>query len=156
GAVLLLLIATVVAILTRRIRLPYSVGLVASGMAIALLPFAPKAMLTKDLIFSGLLPPLIFEAAFYLQWRGLRRELPVILVLATAGVLLSAVVTAAGMHFLASWEWASAILFGILISATDPVSVIAVFREANSYGRLRLLIEAESLFNDGTAAVGFA
>jgi CPA1 family monovalent cation:H+ antiporter len=107
GAVLLLLIAAVVAILTRRLHLPYSVGLVAAGMGIALMPFAPKTNLTKELIFTGLLPPLIFEAAFYLRWKELRRDLPVILVLATVGVLVSAAITTAGMHFLAHWEWSA-------------------------------------------------
>ncbi|MGD0500776.1 MAG: sodium:proton antiporter [Bryobacteraceae bacterium] len=155
GVVLLLLIAAVVAILTRRLRLPYSVGLVAAGMGVALLPFAPKMSLTRDLIFTGLLPPLIFEAAFYLRWRELRREMPVVLVLATIGVFLSAAITTVGMHFLAHWEWVSALVFGVLIAATDPVSVIATFREAHVHGRLRLLVEAESLFNDGTAAVAF-
>jgi monovalent cation:H+ antiporter, CPA1 family len=155
GAVLLLLIATVVAILTRRMRLPYSVGLVAAGMVIALVPFAPKVSLTRDLIFTGLLPPLIFEAAFYLRWTELRRDLPVVVALATGGVVLSAAVTTAGMHWVAQWEWMSAVVFGIVIAATDPVSVIAVFREANVHGRLRLLVESESLFNDGTAAVAF-
>lgn len=156
SAVLLLLVAAVVAILTRRLRLPYSVGLVAAGMGIALLPFAPRVTLTQRLIFSGLLPPLIFEAAFYLRWRDLRRDLPVIFTLATLGVILAAGVTTAGMHFLAGWEWPSALVFGTLIAATDPVSVIAVFREAHAHGRLRLLVEAESLLNDGTAAVAFA
>ena len=65
GTLLLLLIASIVAILTRRLHVPYSVGLVAAGMAVALLPFAPKISLTRELIFTGLLPPLIFEAAFY-------------------------------------------------------------------------------------------
>lgn len=153
--VLLLLIAAVVAILTRRLRLPYSVGLVAAGMGIALVPHAPVVSLTKELVFTGLLPPLIFEAAFYLRWPDLRRDLPVILLLATIGVFLSAAITTLGMHFLAHWEWVSALLFGVLIAATDPVSTIAVFREANAHGRLRLLVEAESLFNDGTAAVAF-
>jgi monovalent cation:H+ antiporter, CPA1 family len=64
-------------------------------------------------------------------------------------------VTAAGMHFVLDWDWGSAIIFGILIAATDPVSVIATFKEAQVHGRLRLLIEAESLLNDGTAAVAF-
>jgi CPA1 family monovalent cation:H+ antiporter len=67
--------------------------------------------------------------------------------------LLSAGITAIGMHFLAHWQWVSAVIFGALIAATDPVSVIATFREAGSKGRLRLLMEGESLFNDGTAAV---
>lgn len=156
GAIVLLLIAAVVAILTRRLKLPYSVGLVATGMAMGLVPFAPKVNLTKDLIFTGLLPPLIFEAAFYLSWQDLRRDLPILSVLATAGVLASAAITTAGMHYLANWAWASALLFGVLIAATDPVSVIAIFREAHAHGRLRLLVEAESLFNDGTAAVAFS
>lgn len=69
--------------------------------------------------------------------------------------MLSAGITAAGMHFLVNWQWESAILFGVLIAATDPVSVIATFKEAGVHGRLRLLVEAESLFNDSTAAVAF-
>ncbi|HEY9152148.1 MAG TPA: sodium:proton antiporter, partial [Anaerolineales bacterium] len=82
-------------------------------------------------------------------------NLPVILVFATVGVIVSAALTSAGMHFLSGWAWQSAALFGILIAATDPVSVIATFKEAGVHGRLRLLVEAESLFNDATAAVGF-
>jgi CPA1 family monovalent cation:H+ antiporter len=153
---LLLLIAAVVAILTRRVHLPYSVGLVAAGIAIALLPFAPDVPLTKDLLFTLLLPPLIFEGAFYLDWQHLRKDLWVTSILATFGVVLSAAVTAIGMHYAAQWQWVSAIMFGVLIAATDPVSVIATFREAQAHGRLLLLIESESLFNDGTAAVLFA
>ena len=154
GAVLLL-IAAVVAMLTRRLRLPYSVGLVAAGIMLAVLPFAPKVGLTKDLIYTALLPPLLFEAAFHIHWDQLRRDFSVIVVLATLGVLLSACVTAAGMHYLAHWEWLGALVFGVLIAATDPVSVVATFREAKAQGRLMLLVESESLFNDGTAAVAF-
>ncbi len=151
----LLLIAAIVAMLTRRLRLPYSVGLVAAGIILAFLPFAPKINLTKDLIFTALLPPLLFEAAFYIPWDQLRRDFSVIVVLATVGVLLSATVTAAGMHYLAHWQWLGALVFGVLIAATDPVSVIATFKEAKAHGRLLVLIEAESLLNDGTAAVAF-
>lgn len=152
---MLLLIAAVVAMLTRRLRLPYSVGLVVAGIILAAFPFAPKISLTKDLIFTALLPPLLFEAAFYLNWNVLRRNFPIILVLATLGVVLSGGLTATGMHFLMGWQWISALAFGALIAATDPVSVIAAFKEAKAHGRLLTLIEAESLFNDGTAAVAF-
>jgi len=154
-AALLLLVAAVVAMLTRRLRLPYSVGLVVAGICLAALPFAPKISLTKDLIFTVLLPPLLFEAAFYIRWDQLRRDFPVVVVLATFGVVLSASVTALGMRYLADWSWMSALVFGVLIAATDPVSVIATFKEAKVQGRLLVLIEAESLFNDGTAAVAF-
>ena len=152
---LLLLIAAVVAMLTRRLRLPYSVGLVAAGIILAILPFAPRISLTKELIFTALLPPLLFEAAFYIHWEQLRRDFSVIVLLATLGVLLSACVTATGMHYLMHWQWIAALVFGVLIAATDPVSVIATFKEAKVHGRLLVLIEAESLLNDGTAAVAF-
>jgi CPA1 family monovalent cation:H+ antiporter len=152
---LLLLTAAVVAMLTRRLRLPYSVGLVAAGILLALLPFAPRVELTKDLIFSVLLPPLLFEAAFYIRWLDLRRDFFLIVVLATLGVVLSACVTSIGMVYLAGWQWIAALVFGVLIAATDPVSVIATFKESRVRGRMLLLIESESLFNDGTAAVAF-
>lgn len=152
---LLLLIAAVVAMLTRRLRLPYSVGLVAAGIFLAVLPLAPNVSLTQDLIFIALLPPLLFEAAFYIQWNRLRRDFSVIVVLATLGVVLSACVTALGMRYLAHWQWLGALVFGVLIAATDPVSVIATFKEAKARGRLLVLVEAESLLNDGTAAVAF-
>lgn len=153
---LLLLVAAIVAMLARRFSLPYSVGLVIAGIALALIPFVPEINLTKELIFTAFLPPLIFEASLFVPWKGLRKDLPVVVILVTVGLLLSAVLTAAGMRYLAGWEWASAILFGFLIAATDPVSVIATFKEAGVHGRLRLLLEAESLFNDSTAAVAFA
>ena len=153
---LLLLISAVVAILTRRLRLPYSVGLVAAGIALALLPFAPQVALTKELLFSTLLPPLIFEAAFYLNWQQLRKDLAGG---AGAGNSGRGSVGRRDCHRHAlsgAWEWWSALIFGALIAATDPVSVIATFKEAKAHGRLLLLVESESLFNDGTAAVLFA
>jgi CPA1 family monovalent cation:H+ antiporter len=152
---ILLLIAAVVAMLARRLHVPYSVGLVFAGIAVALLPFSPNIELTKQLVFTAFLPPLIFEAAFQLRWPELRKDLLVIVTLATIGVVLSAAATAIGMRYLAQWTWISAIVFGVLIAATDPVSVIATFKDANVPGRIRLLVEAESLFNDATAAVAF-
>jgi CPA1 family monovalent cation:H+ antiporter len=155
SALLLLLVAALVALLTRRLRLPYSVGLVLAGMALAFLPLTSGISLSKELIFSALLPPLIFESAFHMRWPELRRELPLILTLATAGVAVAAAVSAAGMHFVAGWAWETALVFGALIAATDPVSVIETFRDAGVQGRLRLLMESESLLNDGTAVVAF-
>jgi Na+:H+ antiporter len=153
---LLLLVAAIVAMLTRRLRVPYSVGLVTTGIVLAMFAIQPDITLTRELIFTTLLPPLIFEAAFFLHWPELRRDFWVITTLASVGVVLSAAVTAVGMHYLAGWQWIGALTFGVLIAATDPVSVIATFKEAKVLGRLRILVEAESLFNDGVAAVLFA
>jgi monovalent cation:H+ antiporter, CPA1 family len=151
----LLFVSALVAMLSRRLHLPYTVGLVLAGMALYFSHIYLKWHLSKDLIFSVFLPPLVFEAALFINWQQFKKDLPVIALLATVGVALAAAVTAVGMHFVLDWDWGSAIIFGILIAATDPVSVIATFKEARVHGRLRLLIEAESLLNDGTAAVAF-
>lgn len=151
----LLLIAAVVSMLARRLQLPYTVGLVLAGVAVAFLPLPLETRLTKDLIFTAFLPPLVFEAAFQMPWTGLKKDLPVTLTLATVGVVLSASIVTLGICYLLGWPWQSALLLGVLISATDPVSVIATFKSAGVHGRLGLLVEAESLFNDGTAAVLF-
>ena len=151
----LLFVSALVAMLTRRLHLPYTVGLVLAGMALYFSHVYIKWHLTKDLIFSVFLPPLVFEAALFIHWREFKKELPVVTLLATAGVVLAAAVTAIGMHYALAWDWGSAIVFGVLIAATDPVSVMATFKESKAHGRLRTLIESESLLNDGTAAVAF-
>jgi CPA1 family monovalent cation:H+ antiporter len=151
----LLLIAAVVAMLARRFHFPYTVGLLVAGIGITFLPSPPTIPLTKELIFSGLLPPLIFEAAVSLHWRELRKVMPVVLLLASVGLVLSAVITGLGIYYLLGWPIISAGIFGVLIAATDPVSVIATFKEAGVKGKLRILVEAESLFNEGVAAVLF-
>lgn len=152
----LLLVACLIAMLTRRLGLPYIVGLVAAGFLIALLPHGPNLPLSRGLIFNILLPPLVFEAALQLDWRRFRDELPLTLTLAFAGVAIATIVVAGGMHFLIGWSWIGASLFGVLIAATDPVSVIAAFREMRCEPRVSMVVEAESLLNDGVAAIGFA
>jgi CPA1 family monovalent cation:H+ antiporter len=153
---LLLLVACLIAMLTRRLGLPYIVGLVIAGLLIAILPSGPELPLSRELIFNILLPPLVFEAALQLDWRRFRDELPLTLTLAFIGVAIAAAVVAAGMHYMVGWSWIGAELFGMLIAATDPVSVIASFREMRCQPRVSLVGESESLLNDGVAAVGFA
>lgn len=153
---ILLLVACLIAMLTRRLGLPYIVGLVVAGFLIAFLPSSPNLPLSRELIFNVLLPPLVFEAALQLDWRRFRDELPLTLVLAFMGVGIAAAVVAAGMHYAIGWSWIGAALFGTLIAATDPVSVIASFRQMNCEPRLSMVVEAESLLNDGVAAVAFA
>src|SRR5215212_479970 len=153
---ILLMVACLIAMLTRRLGLPYIVGLVVAGFLIALLPNSPDVPLSRDLIFNILLPPLVFEAALQLEWGRFRNELPLTLTLAFLGVGIAALVVATGMHWLVGWSWLGAALFGVLIAATDPVSVIASFREMGCQPRVSMVVESESLLNDGVAAVGFA
>src|SRR4051794_35632481 len=152
----LLLVACLIAMVTRKLGLPYIVGLVVAGFLIALLPYAPELPLSRALIFNVLLPPLVFEAALQLDWRRFRDELPLTLTFAFLGVGIAAAVVAAGMHYAIGWSWIGAGLFGVLIAATDPVSVIAAFREMGCMPRVSMVVESESLLNDGVAAVGFA
>lgn len=153
---LILIVACVVAILSRRLHLPYSVGLVAAGIALALLGGSPSFSVAPDLIYTVLLPPLIFEAALQLKWRPFRKNLAVTAALAFPGVLLTGALIATGMHLIVGWGWLGSALFGALIAATDPVSVVAAFKELKVEPRLSLLVESESLLNDGAAAVAFA
>lgn len=152
---LVLLVASIVAMISRRLELPYSIGLVGAGIVLALLPIDVKLPLSRDLIFDVFLPPLVFEAALQLRWRFFRRNLPVTLLLAFPGVVVACFVVGAGMHYGAGWSWMGALLFGALLSATDPVSVIAMFKELGVRPRLSLLVESESILNDGSAAVLF-
>jgi CPA1 family monovalent cation:H+ antiporter len=149
-------VAILVAIVARRVRLPYTVGLVVTGIGLAVTGLETGAMLTHDFIFEVILPPLLFEAALSIRWRELRRDMLPVVVLSTLGVVISVVVVAAGMVKFLAWPAAPAVVFGVLIAATDPIAVLAMFKDTGIKGRLRLLVASESLFNDGVAAVLFA
>src|SRR3982750_2267275 len=97
---ILLLVACLIAMLSRRLGLPYIVGLVAAGFLIALLPNGPALPLSRALIFNVLLPPLVFEAALQLDWRRFRGELPLTLTLAFFGVAGAALLVPRGMPWL--------------------------------------------------------
>jgi CPA1 family monovalent cation:H+ antiporter len=151
----LLTVAMAVAMIARRVRLPYTVGLVLVGALLAFSNTEFGPALTPDLIFDLILPPLLFEAALALRWRDLSRDLLPILVLSTLGTAIAMAIVAEGMIFFIGWPAPSALVFGALISATDPVAIIAMFKDSKLKGRLCLLVESESLFNDGAAAVLF-
>ena len=151
----ILAIAMVVALVARQVRLPYTVGLVIVGAALSVSKINVGAVLTRDFIFDVILPPLLFEAAIALHWKDLRADLVPVVVLSALGTVVSVAVVAAGMVFLLHWPRSSALIFGALIAATDPVAVIAMFKDNGVAGRLRLLVESESLFNDGVAALLF-
>lgn len=126
---LLFLIAALVSMGARRLRLPYTVGLTLAGIVASFLPQTSSINLTKELVFDVFLPPLIFEAALQMKWTKFKAELPVTTTLATLGVLMSSAIIAIGIHGLLAWPWAPSLVTAVLISATDPVAVIASFRE---------------------------
>lgn len=152
----MLIVASLVAMVSRRIGLPYTAGLVLAGIGLAYVAVGADLPLSRELIFNVFLPPLIFEAAMQLRWSRFRTEMPLTVVLAFLGVAISAAIVAGGMHLLLGWSVLGAAFFGVLIAATDPVSVIAAFKEMRAEPRLSMVVESESLLNDGVAAVGFA
>ncbi|MBL4846563.1 MAG: cation:proton antiporter [Planctomycetes bacterium] len=120
---------------------------------------AAGGRLTPELILFVLLPPLVYESAFNLDVRALGQNMPAIVTLAVPALIVSTVVVGAAVmlgggasHGL---TWPAALLFGALISATDPVAVVALFKELGAPKRLGVLVEGESLMNDGTAIVLF-
>jgi CPA1 family monovalent cation:H+ antiporter len=151
----LLIAAILVAIIARRLHLAYTVGLVIAGVALALAHIETETRLTYDFVFDVILPPLLFEAALAIHWNELRRDGLPVLTLAIGGVVISAAVVTVGMVELLHWQAAPALVFGVLIAATDPVAVVAMFVDTGVKGRLRLIVESESLVNDGVAAVLF-
>jgi monovalent cation:H+ antiporter, CPA1 family len=150
----LLLIASLVAIAVRRLQIPYIVALVVVGLLLTI-QSRVKFELTPELILTLFVPPLIFEAAFHLNINSLRRSLPVILVLAVPGVILTMFIVGGALVVGVHLSLSIALVFGALISATDPVSVVSLFRVLGVPKQLAVLVEGESLFNDGTAQVLF-
>jgi CPA1 family monovalent cation:H+ antiporter len=152
--VILLLIASTVAVLARRLRIPYTVGLVLIGLALSLLS-SSRIQLSPQIILVLLVPPLVFEAAFHLRWDDLRRDFWLILLLAIPGVVLTTLFVGGVVALGTGLTIQVALVLGALVSATDPVAVVALFRRLGVPRRLQVLLEGESLFNDGTAIVMF-
>ena len=111
--------------------------------------------LSHEAILFLFLPPLIFESALNLNARLLLRNITPVLVLATVGLLMATAVVSALMAWLTPLSWHESLLFGALISATDPVAVIALFKELGVPNQLVVLVEGESLYNAATAIVTF-
>jgi monovalent cation:H+ antiporter, CPA1 family len=153
--ILVLLVASIVAMATKWIRVPYTLALVIIGLIISPMHFLPVVHIFPDLILLIFLPALLFEAAWNLDLEHLRKNIAPILTLAVVGVGISLAVVGLVLHYGAGLSWSSSLLFGAMISATDPVSVLALFRKFGLPVRLSMIVEGESLFNDGTAAVLF-
>jgi len=160
--VLLVLVAVFSAILFRRIRIPYTIGLVAVGLLLYRLGgVCPRLALlrhihlTPNFTLYVLLPTLIFDAAINLPVRRLFRDIVPILLLAVPGVLVATAATGLIVWWATPLGLGAAMLFGALVSTTDPVAVIALFNEIGAPKRLAVLVDGESLFNDATAIAAF-
>jgi CPA1 family monovalent cation:H+ antiporter len=161
GVIALLLIAAAALVLTRRVRFPFTVALVLIGAFLSstytffprIFPSLHDLDISPALILYVFLPVLIFESAFDLDPRLLRQNLGPVLTLAVPGLLISTLVIGLIVRFTTPYPLTAALLLGAILSATDPVAVISMFRRLGAPKRLTILIEGESLFNDATSIV---
>jgi len=160
--IILFLLASVVAVYARHLRMPYTVALVLVGLGLGAAHWFQAPQLTQNMLFLIFLPGLVFEAAFHIDFDELWRDKAAVLGLAVPGVAASIGITAVlvvfastAIHHLPDIGWLLALAFGAAVAATDPISVVALFKELGAPRRLTLLIEGESLLNDGTAIVLF-
>jgi len=176
-----LLLITAVALLVRKVKIPYTVALVIAGLGLTfmrtVLPIGQLGspdLITSEIILALFVPPLIFEGALHINWKTFRSNLVPILLMAVVGLLLATFIVGGVILAIAEMlqslaialnlamlddliviPFMAAIAFGALISATDPVAVIAFFRSLGVEKRLSVLVEGESLLNDGMAIVIF-
>ncbi len=156
SVILLLAVAAIVAVAARAVRFPFTVALVVVGLGLAFLPEGYlEVEVSAELILAVLVPPLLFEGTLHISWRRFRSDLVAVTLIAVAGTLLGALIVGALVNRFVAIPWAPAIAFGALISATDPVAVIAFFRSIGVSKRLTILVEGESLLNDGVSFVVF-
>ncbi len=163
----LLLVAAATLAFSKRVKLPFTVALVLVGMGLAYLagegphflrPIA-NYRISPEVILYVFLPTLIFESAFNLDARQLRQNILPVLTLAIPGLLFSTLIIGTIVWYVTSTFLSSAIpfsaalLLGAILSATDPVAVIALFKQLGAPKRLTILVEGESLFNDATSIV---
>ncbi len=172
GLMGLLALAVLMLPAARRADFPYTVLLAGAGMALGFLQqgalhlelLAPLGdfltalsnfKITSEAVFFVFLPALIFEAALAMDIRRLLADIAPILLLAIVGLLLSTLLIGAALHGATAVPLLVCLLVGAICSATDPVAVVAIFKEVGAPKRLSILVEGESLFNDATAIVLF-
>jgi CPA1 family monovalent cation:H+ antiporter len=160
----LLIAASLIAVIARRIGIPYTVALVFGGLllsAVHLPALAPLHQgnrpnwLTPDVILTLFLPALLFEGSLKIELRHIRTDIVPLLLLANLGVLIATLVTGLVIYYAIGMSLIVALLFGSMVSATDPISVLSIFKEVAVDERLSVIVEGESLLNDGTAVALF-
>ena len=160
---ILFIVATAVAIGARRLRIPFTVALVVAGLFLGMTRVFTPPHLTKGLLYSLFLPGLLFEAAFHLEWNRFWQNKFTIFGLAVPGVVgamaIAAFLLVPGIHALGfsdRFSYSYGLVFAAAIAATDPIAVVAMFKSLGAPRRLTVLVEGESLLNDGTAVVLFS
>lgn len=150
-----LVVVALLAIVARKIRVPYPILLTLGGIALALVPGLPAIQLEPQLVFNLFLPPLIYPAAVYTSWRDFRANLRSILPMAIVLVLLTMTVIACLLHALTSLPLAVGFVFGAIMSPPDAVAALSVTQHLRVPRKIIVILEGESLVNDATSFISF-
>ncbi len=143
------------AIVARKVRIPYPILLTLGGVVLALVPRLPAIHLDPHLVFDLFLPPLIYPGAVYTSWRDFRSNLRPILLLAIVLVLLTMAAIAYLFHYLSGLPLAVGFVFGALISPPDAVAALAITHNLRVPRKIIVILEGESLVNDATSFISF-
>jgi CPA1 family monovalent cation:H+ antiporter len=150
-------LATVLGLVSKRARLlPYPVVLAAAGVVVGLLPGGQFPRIGGSVILLAFVPGLVFEAALTIDLAELWRRFAPVALLATAGVAMTVVLIGVLTNLSLGLSWASGMLLGAILAATDPIAVITLLRRLNAPPGLAAILEGESLFNDGTGVAVFS
>ncbi|MBV8990120.1 MAG: Na+/H+ antiporter [Solirubrobacterales bacterium] len=141
--------------LAERAGLPYPPVLVVGGLVLAVIPGLPAVHLQPDMILFGFLPPLVYAAAYRAASFDLASQASHIITLATGLVLFTVALAAVVGHLVADLPWVAAFALGALCAPTDPVSASAIVREIGAPEQIVVILEGESLINDGTGLAAF-
>jgi monovalent cation/hydrogen antiporter len=143
-------------VLVPKLRVPYPILLVVGGLALGFAPGLPEVELPPDLVLVGVLPPLLYGAAFFTSLRDLRANVRPVSLLAVGLVLLTMTVVAVVAHAIVpGLPWAAAFVLGAVVSPTDPIAATAIMQRLGVPRRIVSVVEGESLVNDGTALVAY-
>lgn len=149
----LLAVAVGLGVAARRMGVPYPVLLVVGGLLLGLQPWAPSVTLDPQVVFLLFLPPLLYAAAFQMEWADFRKNLRAITLLAVGLVVFTTAVVAVVAHYVVGLPWACAFVLGAIVSPPDAVAAVAVTRRLGVPQTIVTLLEGESLVNDATALV---
>ncbi len=150
-----MLVAAAVSIVTERLRVPYTIALVIAGLVIGNMHLAPPIAVTPEVLLTLLIPPLLFEGGLRLPPKHLKTYGGLIGLLAIPGTILTALAIGWTVRVLFHLDLRSALLLGAIVSAIDPVGVLAFLREARLDIRLGAILEGEAVLNDGVAIILF-
>jgi Na+/H+ antiporter len=152
----LLVAATALLVLAPILRIPYPILLVLGGLGIGFVPGAPDVELSPEIVLVGILPPLLYSAAFFTSLRDLRTNARAISLLAVGLVLATMLTVAAVCHAtIGGLSWPVCFVIGAIVAPTDAVAATAIGSRLGLPRRLVTLIEGESLINDATALVAY-